>query len=273
MLVAMDITYSKIKNILEETEVYRTIIISAKDSMPIYLKVGYEVTQGYKVEKPKRNNKDFIYWKEFIELGENYSKDKVAEITNRDTPAVILHSGGTTGIPKGIVLSNGNFNAGVEQVHTFLKDITAEDSVLAIMPIFHGFGLSVSINDVLSFGAKVVLIPQFKASEFDKLLTKYKPTVLVGVPTLFEALTTNERMQDVNLSYLKYVISGGDTLNKARIKKINDFLHEHGANANILQGYGMTEAVAAVCLDQKYASRPGTIGIPFPGNYIKIVKF
>lgn len=272
MLIAMDITYPKIKNILDDTEVYKTIIISAKDSMPIYMKVGYELTQGRKVEKPKKNNKNFIYWKEFIELGENYTQDKVAEITKRDTPAIILHSGGTTGTPKGIVLSNGNFNAAVVQAQTVLKDITPDDVVLAIMPIFHGFGLSVSINDVLSFGAKVVLVPTFKASEFDKLLTKYKPTLLVGVPTLFEALTTNERMKDVNLSHLKYIISGGDTLNKSRIKKVNDFLHEHGANANLLQGYGMTEAVAAVCLDQKYASRPGTIGIPFPGNYIKIVN-
>ena len=272
MLVAMDITYSKIKNILDDTEVYKTIIISARDSMPLYMKVGYEVTQGYKVEKPKRHNKDYMYWNDFIKQGENYTKDKVAEITKRDTPAVILHSGGTTGTPKGIVLSNGNFNAAVEQVHTVLKDITSEDSVLAIMPIFHGFGLSVSINDVLSFGAKVVLIPTFKASEFYKLLTKYKPSVLVGVPTLFEALTNNEHMKDVNLSHIKYVVSGGDTLNKLRITKINEFLHEHGANANVLQGYGMTEAVAAVCLDQKYASRPGTIGIPFPGNYLKVVK-
>jgi long-chain acyl-CoA synthetase len=240
--------------------------------MPLLMKVGYEVTQGYKVEKPKKYNKDFMYWNEFIKQGENYTKDKVAEITKRDTPAVILHSGGTTGTPKGIVLSNGNFNAATIQAQTVMNMITSDDSVLAIMPIFHGFGLSVSINDVLSFGAKVVLIPTFKASEFDKLLTKYKPSVLVGVPTLFEALTTNERMKDVNLSNIKYVVSGGDTLSKSRINKINDFLHEHGANANILQGYGMTEAVAAVCLDQPVASRPGTIGIPFPSNYIKIVK-
>ena len=272
MLIAMDITYTKIKDILDDTEVYKTIIISAKDSMPFYMKIGYEVTQGHKVEKPKKNNKNFMYWKDFIATGENYTKDKVAEITKRDTPAVILHSGGTTGTPKGIVLSNGNFNAAVAQVHTVLSDLNTEDSILAIMPIFHGFGLSVSINCGLSFGTKIVLVPTFKAAEFYKLLTKYKPSVLVGVPTLFEALTNNEHMKDVNLSHIKYVISGGDTLNKNRISKINEFLHEHGANANVLQGYGMTEAVAAVCLDQKYASRPGTIGIPFPGNYIKIVK-
>jgi len=79
-------------------------------------------------------------------------------------------------------------------------------------------------------------------------------------------------MENVNLSHVKMIVSGGDTLNKARIKKLNDFLHDHGANASLLQGYGMTEAVAAVCLDPQFAPRPGTIGIPFPSNYIKIVK-
>ena len=272
MLIAMDVSYEKIKNILSDTEVYKTIIISAKDSMNPLLKIGYEITQGHKVEKPKKSNKNYMYWKDFIATGENYTGDKVAEITKRDTPAVILHSGGTTGTPKGIVLSNGNFNAAAIQAGTVMSSVTCQDSVLAIMPIFHGFGLSVSINDVLSLGAKVILIPTFKAGEFDKLLTKHKPSILVGVPTLFEALMSNERMENVNLAHVKLIVSGGDTLNKARIKKLNDFLHDHGANASLLQGYGMTEAVAAVCIDPQFAQRPGTIGIPFPSNYIKIVK-
>ena len=271
MLVAMYICYSKIKNIIDDTEVYKTIIISAKDSMTPLYKVGYEVTQGRKVEKP-RKSESYLYWKEFIKHGETYTKEKYDEEIEKDTPAVILHSGGTTGIPKGIVLSNGNFNAAAIQAKTVLPDLSSNDIILGIMPIFHGFGLSVSINDVLSVGAKVVLIPTFKAGEFDKLLKKYHPSLLVGVPTLFEALTTNERVADMDLSYLKYVISGGDTLNKNRVKKINKFLHEHGANTNMMQGYGMTESVAAVSLDLKYASREGTIGIPWPGNYIQIVK-
>ncbi|MDE5888589.1 MAG: AMP-binding protein [Bacilli bacterium] len=271
MLVAMDLAYSTVQNIINDTAVYKTIIISAKDSMPTLMKIGYEVTQGYKVEKPKKSE-DFIYWKDFIKFGEKYSKDKVTEETKRDTPAVILHSGGTTGTPKGIVLSNGNFNAATIQSERALPDLNREDVILAIMPIFHGFGLSVSITDAFAVGAKVVLIPTFKASEFDKLLTKHKPSVLVGVPTLFEALTTNERMKDVNLSNLKYVIGGGDTLSKKRVETINKFLHEHGANTNFTQGFGMTEAVACVSFDLKFASRPGTVGIPWPGTYVQITK-
>ena len=273
MLVAMDITYSKLKNIIDDTEVYKTVIISAKDSMPLFIKLGYEVTQGRKVEKPKaKNNRVFEYWKDFIKHGENYSKDKNEAEIDRDTPAVILQSGGSTGTPKGIVLSNGNFNASTIQATHAYPDLCSDDVILGILPIFHGLGLEVGINDAFYVGAEVVLIPTFKASEFDKLITKHKPTVLLGVPTLFEALTTNERMEGVSLSQLKYVIAGGDTFNKTRVNKINDFLHEHGAQTNMIQGYGMTEAVAAVCVDLRYASRPGTIGIPWPGSYLKIVK-
>lgn len=270
MLVAMDITYEKIKDILEETEVYKTIIISAKDSMTTFMKIAYEVTQGHKVKKPK-SSETFVYWKDFIKHGENYTSDKYDSNIKKDTPAIILHSGGTSGKPKGIVLSNGNFVAATMQSERALPDLDSDDVCLAIMPIFHGFGLSVSITDALNCGAEVVLIPTFKASEFDRLLIKHKPSVLIGVPTLFEALTTNPNMNKVSLSRLKYVIAGGDTLSKSRVNKINDFLHSHGAQTNLTQGFGMTEAVAAITFDLKNATRPGSVGIPWPGTYVKII--
>ena len=271
MVVAMDICYSKIKNIIDDTEVYKVVVISAKDSMKFITKVAYEVVSGRKIEKPKSNEK-YIYWSDFYKKGLNYENKKIEENGTRDTPAVILQSGGSTGTPKGIVLSNGNFNSATLAATKAYPDLCEDDRILGILPIFHGLGLEVGMNDAFYVGAEVVLIPQFKASEFDKLLVKHKPTVILGVPTLFEALTTNERMKGVSLSQLKYVIGGGDTLNKARVNKINDFLHEHGAFTNMIQGYGMTEAVAAVCVDLRHASRPGTIGIPWPGIYLKIVK-
>lgn len=270
VLVMLDITYSKVKKIIKDTEVYKTIVLSAKDSMGFFTKIGYELTQGFKVEKPHKSE-NYIYWKEFIKLGENYAVEKNVS-TGKDFPAAILQSGGSTGTPKGIVLSNGNFNAATIQAKIALPDLNSDDVILGIMPIFHGFGLEVSINDAFCVGAKVVLIPTFKASEFDKLLTKYKPSVLVGVPTLFEAMTNNERMDNVKLNNLKYVIAGGDSFNKSKVIKINDFLHEHGAQTNFTQGFGMTEAVAAISFDLKYASHPGSVGIPWPGTYVKIVK-
>ena len=270
VVVAMDIVYSKLKNVINETDVYKTIIISAKDSMNFLMKVGYELTRGYKVEKPN-NNKKYVFWNDFIKLGDNYEPFKKVS-TGRDFPAAILQSGGSTGTSKGIVLSNGNFNSASIQAKLALPDLNSSDVILGIMPVFHGFGLQVSINDALCVGAKVVLIPEFKANEFHKLINKYKPTIIVGVPTLFEAMMNNEKMANVNLSCLKYAIAGGDSFNKDKVNKINAFLHKQGAKTNFTQGFGMTEAVAAVSFDLKYASRPGSIGIPWPGTYVKIVK-
>ena len=158
MLIMIDICYEKVKNVIKETDVYKTIVTSASDSMGFLLTFGYQVTQGYKIKKPKRSE-EYVYWKDFIRKGLNYRD--TAEITvGKDTPAVILHSGGTTGNPKGIVLSNGNFNALSTQAKIVFSEVGPKDKVLAIMPIFHGFGLGVSINAPLALGCEVILVPQ-----------------------------------------------------------------------------------------------------------------
>ena len=271
MLVALDITYPRIKNIISETSVYKTLIISAKDSMPLYLRYGYELTRGRKEEKP-RPGMDYMYWKGFFRSGERYRRKAQAPEITRDTPAAILQSGGTTGTPKGIVLSNGNFNAATIQALRALPDLCKDDIILGIMPIFHGFGLEVSINDAFAVGAKVVLIPQFNARKFDQLVKQHNPTVLVGVPTLFEAMKNHPGMEKSNLFNLKYVIAGGDSFNKKKVQYINAFLHDHGSRTFFTQGFGMTEAVAAVSFDRKDCSKEGTVGIPWPGTYVSICE-
>ena len=269
MLIMIDICYEKVKNVIKETDVYKTIVTSASDSMGFLLSFGYQVTQGYKIKKPKRSE-EYVYWKDFIRKGLNY-RETGETATGKDTPAVILHSGGTTGNPKGIVLSNGNFNALSTQAKIVFSEVGPKDKVLAIMPIFHGFGLGVSINAPLALGCEVILVPQFNAKKFDKLLEKYKPNILFGVPTLFEALI-NTNNEHLNLSMVKYVISGGDSLSPALERRINVFLANHKARIQISQGYGMTESLAAVAVAFGKANKPGSIGIPLPSNYIKIVK-
>ena len=138
------------------------------------------------------------------------------------------------------------------------------------MPIFHGFGLGVSTIGPFILGCELVMVPQFNAKKFDKLLDKYKPNVIFGVPTLYEALASTKN-DYLDLSGLKYAISGGDSLSSSLIKRVNHYLKEHNAKIKISQGYGMTESLAAVALSYGKAYREDSIGIPFPGNYIKIV--
>ena len=269
-LLALDSTLKNVNKIIRDTKVSKVIILNPSDSMNIFMKISYKVMTVKNKLKFPLNKNIYIKWNKFMRIKANGVRN--TNIPSKDDPSVIFQSGGTTGTPKGIVLSNGNINASTIAALNVYPDLCKKDKILGIMPIFHGFGLEVSINDAFCCGAEVDLIPLFKASKFHELIIKHKPTVIVGVPTLFEALTKNKHMDNVDLSNLKYVIGGGDTLNKQRVESINKFLHEHGAKTNMIQGYGLTEAVAAACVDLRDLSRPGTIGIPWPGIYVGIFK-
>ena len=270
MLIAINLSYEKVREIIDDTDVYKTIIVSASDSMPTLLKFGYNITQGRKIVKPKKSE-SYLYWKDFMDKGKNYN-NKVLVKTTKDQPAVILHSGGTTGVPKNIVLTNGNVIALAKQGGIIFPKIRTEDSMLAVLPLFHCFGLCVCVNCVLTLGSTVILVPQFDAKRFDKLFKTYHPTIVAGVPTLYEALLTNKHMDGMDLSYVKYVISGGDSLIPEKNEAVNKFFKQHGANINIIQGYGMTETSGPVCAQVLDATVPGSIGIPFPSNEVKIVN-
>ena len=270
MLVMIDMCYEKVKNVIHETDVYKTIVVSAKDSMPFLMGLGYTFTKGFKIKKPKASQ-EYIYWKDFIQKGKNYHGKYIFD-TPKDHPAVILHSGGTTGTPKNIVLTNGNFNALSCQARIIFPLVKSGDSMLTILPLFHCFGLCVCVHGVMCLNGGVVLIPQFDAKKFDTLLSKYKPTLIAGVPTLFEAMMNNKRVQDMNLSYIKYLIVGGDCLTEAKNNEMNRFIRSHGVQNDVVQGYGMTETTGPTVAGVLGSGKPGAIGIPLPGNDMKIVS-
>jgi len=269
LLVAFNQTYSKLRNIIKDTNVYKVIFASASESMPILLNGLYNVTKGRKEEKPK-NNSFYIFWKDFLHLGDYYDGNIDAHRGSEDD-AVILHSGGTTGIPKSIVLSNRCFTIISKQAKICFNMLRAGDTLLSILPLFHCFGLVVGLYGPLCLGVACILVPQFDAKGFDKLLTKYKPNVLTGVPTLYEALLKNDYMKNVDMSQVKLVISGGDSLSIQKNKLVNDFLAEHNSDATITQGYGMTESTGPFCFGSLGSDKLGSVGIPLPGNIVRII--
>ena len=268
-IVTIDIAFNKINHIINETELKECIIVSAKDSMPLYMKLGYDLTKGRKVKLEESPN--IIKWNDFISLGKNYTKS-IKSNSNPQNVAAILYSGGTTGNPKGIELTNLNFNAVAVQGFEACQCLKEKDKVLAIMPVFHGFGLGICIHTVQYFGGTSILLPQFSAKTFDKLITKYRPNVIAGVPTLYEALLKSKNLDGVDLSFIKCAISGGDSLSISLKRKIDSFLKGHGANIQVREGYGLTECVTGSCLTPIEYYREGSIGIPYPDMYYKIVK-
>ena len=176
ILFTVDIAWKRIKNIIKDTTVEKVIVLSVKSKMPKYMQVAYNVTKENKIEKPVYNE-SIINWKTFIKNGKEYNKNTYVARTG-DDEAVILYSGGTSGTPKGIRLSNSNFNAEALTAFHAANCLKPGDKVLAIMPIFHGFGLGVCVHTILANGGQSILLPQFSAKEFHKLIKKYKPNAV-----------------------------------------------------------------------------------------------
>lgn len=268
-VITLDQFYEKFQSAREKTGVKHLVLASIKDALGGIMKLGYQITEGRKIKKIPENA-PAISWKSFIEAGKTVSEYK--EFTKADDAAVILYSGGTTGTTKGILLTNLNFNALAAQIVATNPMFKAGDKMLAAMPLFHGFGLGVCIHSMLANGGQCILVPRFTAQSYAKLITKHKCNFIAGVPTLYEALVRLDTMKGADLSSLKGVFSGGDSLSPELKKKFDKFLSEHKATVQIREGYGTTECVTASCLTPIGMAKEGSIGIPFPDTFYKIVK-
>lgn len=259
--------YNKFEAIKDNCNVEKVIVATMGEALPsvkgfFYKYIGHE---------PKIKNDGWaVSWKDFISKGKN-SGIEIKYEGRGDDSAVILFSGGTTGTSKGILLTNLNFNALAMQTDAASECLAAGDVMLSVMPVFHGFGLGIGIHTMLAFGGKCVLIPRLNVAEFPGLFKKHRPNYMAGVPTLFEAMMRNEDMSKADLSCMKGLFSGGDSLSVELKKKIDTFLKERGATIQVREGYGTTECVTASCLTPSSYYREGSIGIPFPDTYYKIV--
>ena len=269
-VITMDMFYNKFEAVRKNTpSVVNVVIASVKDELSKPVKAGYMLTQGRQIKIPA--DAPIIRWKEFMELGKACFWDYEVKKKPDDT-AVVLYSGGTTGTSKGIELTNLNFNALGQQVVAANPIFRVGDKVLAAMPVFHGFGLGVSIHTFLMNGGRCILVPRFTPKSYAKLLVKYQCNYIAAVPTLYEALLRLPSMEKADLSCLKGVFSGGDSLSVELKKKLDKFLYDHNAKIQVREGYGTTETVTACCLTPLNMSKEGSIGIPFSDTYIKIVR-
>ena len=269
-VVTLDQFYGKFAAIRPETNVNNIILASVKDALKQPKKIGYMLTIGRKNPKVPKDA-PVLMWNEFMNLAKLFRGNPEVPMDQNET-AVILYSGGTTGTTKGIELTNRNFNALGGQIVAVNPMFRVGDKMLAAMPIFHGFGLGVCIHSMLCNGGRCILVPQFTPKKYADLMVKKKCNFVAGVPTLYEALLRLEGMENADLSNLKGVFSGGDSLSIELKKKLDKFLYEHNAKIQVREGYGTTETVTACCLTPPAMSKEGSIGIPFPDTYIKIVK-
>lgn len=271
MILTLDLFYEKVLKAVEEADKPVTILMARiQEELGIIKKTAYFVVKGKDFTRFPTREKD-VKWNSFTKTG-NINALPPVEFDKEKT-AVILYSGGTSGTPKGIRLSDYNFNALGMQIAD-ITGCTLDDKIsfFSVMPIFHGFGLGIGIHTVLENGAKCILIPQFTNESYAKDVIKKKPSFIAGVPTLYEAIMDVDAFKNADLSFLKGVFSGGDALSPELKKKFDKFLKDHNANIQIREGYGLTECVTASCVTPFDRAKKGSIGTALRDMEYKIVE-
>lgn len=269
-ILTIDTFYDKVSAVLQDLSFPCTLLLtSIKDALPLHKRLLYPFTKTGKAT-PALPRTGVVLWRDFLKTGDTSALPP--DTGGQQDCAAVLYSGGTTGNTKGIMLSNGNFNAlALQTLAASGYASIVGDTMLSVMPMFHGFGLGIGIHTALVGGGCCILVPRFNVKSYARLLKTKKPNFIPGVPTLFAALLQAKGLQKANLSFLKGVFAGGDSLSPALKKQVDAFLKEHHSPVPIREGYGTTECVTASCLTPLQYAKEGSIGIPFPDTYYTIV--
>ena len=271
MILTLDNFYEKVRDAVAEAKRDTRILVARiQDELSPILAAGYIIKAGKKYLKyPDKGHG--MEWSNFVKYARRVTLPPVAY--DKEKTAIILYSGGTSGTPKGIRLSDFGFNAlGMQLVEASGLNITYGCKFLSVMPIFHGFGLGIGIHTMLENGAMCILIPQFTKDTYAETVLKKKPHFIAGVPTLYEALLGVDSLKNADLSFLKGVFSGGDSMSVELKKRCDEFFREHNADIQIREGYGLTESVNATCLTPMNRYKEGSIGLPLRDMIFKIVE-
>jgi long-chain acyl-CoA synthetase len=265
--LTLDAFYDSFAKTEPQLPLQALVLTRISDYLPALKRPAFWLTRGRKMPKVPPDPR--VRW------WANLMRTKHAEAPASPTPprelASILYSGGTTGKPKGIMLSHHNFVTEGMQVAAWVG-MSERDTVLAILPIFHGFGLGALIHAGLASGAKLVLVPQFTPEIVAKLLKTKRPTLMAGVPTLYEALARDPSLQRTDLSSLRAAFCGADTLTRPVKEGFEELVRGRGGNVRLLEGYGLTEAVTAVMGTPLDQYREGSVGVPFPDMLATICR-
>jgi long-chain acyl-CoA synthetase len=258
--LTLDAFYGPFAEVRDRTPLETLILARISDYLSPVKRLGFWATRGRKIPKVPADA-PVLWWSQL--LGEDHHPSAPQAEVGVDDLVAILYSGGTTGAPKGIMLSHGNFVSEALQLTAWVR-LAEDDVVLCALPIFHGFGLAALVNAPLLHGAKVVMVPQFSPKIVADLLRTKRPTLTAGPPTLYEALNRDPSLEKADLSSLRAAFSGADTLQEPVRERFEKLVADRGGTVKLLEGYGLTEAVTAIMGMPLHEHRPGSIGIPFP---------
>lgn len=269
LFIGIDLIKDKLDEIKTNTSVEEVITVSPYESFkqPLknILKMRDKLNEEVRVKKH-----DFIKWDTFI----NNGKEKSFSIPIKyepHLPVAIVHTGGTTGKSKGVILSNDNINKCARQCEISGLNFKDKGTWLDIMPPFIVYGVGNGLHLPLSMGMKVILMPSFDPKKYDDILLKHRPNYMAGVPSHYGYLVNSKKLDNVDLSFIKTPIVGGDKMDYNLEVQVNEFLKNHNCDSKIIKGYGMSEVDAAVsvCINND-VNKLKSVGIPLSHTTIGV---
>lgn len=257
ILIVIDVAYPKIPPIISEIDQKHIIIQSAATSLSFVKRTAMKIFSRNSIPYGKRG---IISWDTFIAGAKNGMA--VEAEYDGDATVAVTYTGGTTGFPKGVMLTNDSVNA---VAYNFMHaGIVYEKGqrFLGIMPIFSSYGLVCGIHMPLIMELELALIPRFYPLKMGEYIRKYKPEHMIATPAFYEILIDSEEMKGFDLSFILTLGSGGDSMNAGLEMKMQEFMDSHGIRYPLAQGYGMSEvsAAATFCVNDRY--KKGSVGIP-----------
>lgn len=265
-VMCLDAVCPKIEEAVKGTGVKNIIVFSPADSLPILKKTAYNLT---KRQDNKSKYNTYITWRKFTEGTENV--EAIFPPYKKNTCCVIVHTGGTTGLPKGVMLSNDNLNSSFVQCCSSGFDFERYQRWLGIMPPFIAYGIINGVHLPLVKGMPLTLVPQFNPDEYDKLLLKHRPNHIAGVPSHYGKIMESKRLNGKDLSFIFSPIVGGDGVENHNEEEISAYLSEHNCKKGLIKGYGMTEVCAAITGTAICGSNKiGSVGIPFSHSVVSV---
>lgn len=264
ILVCLNVTYDRCVQAAKRTHVEKVLVLSPANSLPMPLQLGY------KMKNPDRNRyaSNVIHWNDFIQKGKG--KNTTAEPFDPAHACVVVHTGGTTGSPKGVMLSDSNFNAIAQQFAAFDQLMCRGQKLMNIMPPFIAYGYACGVHLPLSLGLTVLIVPNLDPAKLGSLVLKHKPEHMFGVPSHYQQMAADPKLKDADLSFIRNYAAGGDSIAQGAEQTVNDFLAAHGAQYAMAKGYGMTEVSSAATAAAGHNNKPGSVGIPLVNTLVSV---
>ena len=266
LLICLNVAYERCHQAEKRTNVERVLVISPADSLPLHLAIGYKMTN------PDKNHykSNVIRWKDFIAQGQNQSMN--AEPYDPQHTCVVVHTGGTTGSPKGVMLTDQNFNSIAQQFGAYDKLFCRGQKLMNIMPPFIAYGYACGVHLPLVLGLTVVIIPNLDPAKLGALVWKHKPEHMFGVPAHYQQLAASPLLKNKDLSFIRNYAAGGDAITVGAEEAVNEFLAEHGVEFALAKGYGMTEVSSAATAASGLANKVGSVGIPLVNTIVSVFE-